>query len=52
MTTKKFFIKAAKAICEVNDLTENTLLCNKFISIFEEENPRFDAAKFSKACGL
>ena len=52
MVTKNFFIKTAKAVREVNDLAEKTILCNKFISIFEEENPRFDAAKFSKACGL
>jgi hypothetical protein len=52
MSTKKDFIAAAKVIKEISDITEKTIVCNNFIEIFSKQNPRFDSAKFSKACGL
>jgi hypothetical protein len=52
MTTKKDFIQAAKVISEISDITEKTIVCNNFIEIFKKQNVRFDAKKFSLACGL
>jgi hypothetical protein len=52
MTTKKDFIQAANTIKSISDITEKTIVCNNFIDIFSKQNPRFDSAKFSKACGL
>lgn len=52
MTTKQDFIHAAKVISVISDIADRSTVCNSFIKFFSEQNPRFDAKKFSVACGV
>jgi hypothetical protein len=50
--TKKDFIRVAKAISKIKDFRERRGIAVALKQICSESNPRFDAVKFYKACGL
>ena len=56
--TKKDYVKIAAALrCTRNDypLAEPDILdsvCQRLATVLKDDNPKFDRAKFYKACGL
>lgn len=60
--TKKHFeaiaglLKSVEFACRVSPdekaEARHRLLCKSFADLFSEENPRFDRARFLKACGV
>ena len=51
MLTKKHFIATAKTIKELPKKQRKST-AEKFARQYAAENPRFDKAKFMKACGV
>lgn len=49
---KRHFIAAAKKISLEPCLVMRANLANFFMDLAQEENPRFDRARFLTACGL
>ena len=50
MTTKKDFIQAAKTISEIENSEKRKEIAENYCTTFAKSNPRFDKAKFLKAC--
>lgn len=50
--TRKFFIATARIICLLPSHVDRWAVANEFVKLFTEENSRFDADRFLKACGL
>ena len=51
MLTKKHFIATAKTVKELPK-KQRKVVAEKFAQKYVAENPRFDRAKFLKACGV
>jgi len=49
MTTKRFFIRTAAILGSVEDTATREKLTDKFVAMFEHENPQFDAPRFRRA---
>ena len=54
MQTRKHFERTASLIKNFTAVTEKqrSEMAHKFSNMYAEENPRFDAERFIKACGI
>jgi hypothetical protein len=52
MITKQYMIVIAQIIWEVQDKVVRIDLAQKFASVLEVYNPRFNREKFLRACGV
>jgi hypothetical protein len=52
MLTRKHFESQAEILKRIKDKPTRTLMAAESIKLFEKENPRFDKARFLKACDL
>lgn len=51
MLTRKHFRAAAELVRELMP-EHRVIMANQYVKLFASQNPRFDRAKFLKACGL
>ena len=49
--TRKHFIAVAKIVSNQPESNRESLALD-FVRMFQAENPRFDSARFLKACGV
>lgn len=53
--TKKDYIKAAEIVVEhgkLKNLYAKRAMTDAFITLFQDDNPRFDRVRFLSACGF
>jgi hypothetical protein len=52
MFTRKHFVQLAKAIASVENASDRSKLADTIGAVCRESNPRFDSAKWLKACAV
>ena len=56
MLSRKDYVKLAaaldSAVVSGAEIQSTGLIISKLIEVFREDNPRFDSARFIKACGF
>ena len=52
MFTRQHFIKVAEIISDISDNGIREEVAERFVTMFYEDNPRFDVEKFRKACNV
>jgi len=50
MFTRRHYQAIAKAISRLPNNEDKAMLISDLINLFEDDNPRFDRAKFANAC--